>query len=307
MLIDRDRSPSQEELTDAYKKFFQLFEKPVTISFPWDEVEIMPTGKRPNQVIEIMGLTRAGKSSFLNKFEESVGSPYPSHLISISPEFGNHREQYQALRDRNSFKGDYQAQGFNWDLLKLISYHESLLGHLDNQKKDIKAGIYRPSILLTERGPNDIIAHEQFYFMQASDKVPLPDFYNYLDDWDDFFEPDWTRYIYPKIDKIAELLNSSFVSAVSVDAVILYGVSLETAQDRREALGYERSGYLANDTTWSAYSYGHNWWLEHVYPFMKEHFGTGLLVVNGEKSLEENNEIVAQFVKNIMYSRQTKT
>ena len=84
-----------------------------------------------------------------------------------------------------------------------------------------------------------------------------------------------------------------------IDAVILYGVSLATARQRRRGRGLPPEGRVTNGLVWPDLEGSYGWWLGSIYPLLRQRGGVGLLLIDGEGGEEENNLSLFNYIKEI--------
>lgn len=99
------------------------------------------------------------------------------------------------------------------------------------------------------------------------------------------FRRPWINYSDREIEGYLRII---FGMIEEVDAVILGGISYETAVERRKAAGKLENSYVVNPQKWPISNEGYSWWLKRAYPIMKEAYGTGLLVLNAEDKFDTN-------------------
>jgi hypothetical protein len=267
--------------------------------FPWTTREILPTldhRGRLATVIEIIGLSEAGKSSLVSELS--------CLLISLSSELRVlifHEFELVSEKLRKEIRGTGQQglhfENWFWELAKrgtLDKAMEQLFGMRLEEVRQKRWG--GPCLALVERGPHDILANRMWAEIMMSGLRELPRSQGEGGErargW-----MNWRRYRYPQVDERLWMFLTTLELVGVVDAVVLCGggVSLETAMDRREKAGLPREGRLTNPRTRPIIEKGYGWWLGSVFPLIREYYGTGLLVTDGEQDFEEMLAQVAAY------------
>ncbi|KKQ51669.1 MAG: hypothetical protein UT19_C0012G0029 [Candidatus Woesebacteria bacterium GW2011_GWB1_39_10b] len=81
-----------------------------------------------------------------------------------------------------------------------------------------------------------------------------------------------------------------------VDAEVFVGTDKKQSQIRRKAMGVTSKG-IAGSPFFNDLSAWYGYWIENVWPKLYDLHGTGLLVLDGTKPIEENTEILLKYVK----------
>lgn len=84
------------------------------------------------------------------------------------------------------------------------------------------------------------------------------------------------------------------------DAVVLYYTDLQTAQERRVAQGKNPNGKMVNERMWPRMDAAYRWWLQHIFPYIRKRTAMGLLVVDGNQSIERNLKVTESFCKKVI-------
>lgn len=279
-------------LHDLEKTLSLLGKEPSTSVVPWPTQEVFGAPRNTGiTIIESVGLPAAGKTSALNYLEQSFSSDLCCIRAVIQPEF-NTQLDWKTIRDEPF--ADLQAKSYLYELAKMHNVQEGYKRVSELIQQDtIKQQQGDPILYFHERGYNDILATQKAMFHLFPDKPELPrdSSENYK-----FFgvQPDYSKYFYPDTNEVLDLLGKASVGAHIPDAVLLFGVTFESAVERRGV------GRLNNETVRPGLDVGYSWWLEYMYPWLHDEFGTNLLVVNGEESVEGNNEKVVDFVAEIL-------
>jgi hypothetical protein len=92
------------------------------------------------------------------------------------------------------------------------------------------------------------------------------------------------------------MLEFSFEWTTAVDASVLFGVSFETAAKRREFTQGYRLGRYVNPIVCPYQLCSYAYWKNVHFPFQHRYIGQGLLVLDGERPLEENFCQVYNFI-----------
>jgi len=197
-------------------------------------------------------------------FEARQPLPYPYG----SPE---EDEVYTAMWDKEE---DPWLTSLHMQLSKGVWWKlwiESYVEKTDSQK---------PNLVIGYRGPLD--SNIWLYATAAhrtDPKMVVPDWYRKT------VLPIWLPYI---ID--FELMTRH------VDSIVITGVSQETAQERRRIAGKRYNSWITDSPIYKDYLAWLGYWIENVYPILHFQKGTGLLVVDGEDSLEANTQKLIDYV-----------
>lgn len=87
--------------------------------------------------------------------------------------------------------------------------------------------------------------------------------------------------------------------AAKNDAVVLIGISQEEAQRRRMAAGKTSKSWITDSSFYNTLSAWYGYYLANVWPKIHEAHGTGLLVLDGAKPIEENVEVLLTYLSDI--------
>lgn len=141
------------------------------------------------------------------------------------------------------------------------------------------------SVILASRGPMDIMC---FLFAFAVHKIDpvwtIPDWYK---------QKDGLKIMRPS-------LAVDFSLFSKIEAVVLFGVSQEVAQERRKLEGKTSPGWVTDSPFFKDLSAWYGYFIEYVWPKLHEYYGTGLLVLNGEAEKQTNVEILTNYVDEIL-------
>lgn len=244
--------------------------------YPWPPRVILPIrrAKTSSELIEIIGLPGAGKSAAVSRLKEYLSQqnietkifPELQYTDRLSGETHSVIDIPKTIPHRV------------YELVKLIgaieSFGASLQVHLE-EARNRKPG--NPILLINERGANDALVS-----LIRSGMMKLGNMS------DNEFKK-----------RSTEVYYWSLAHAEWVDAVILFGVSFQTAVRRREEMGKQSRGDWVNETSWPHLEKVYSWWLASIYPLLRRRHGTGLLVVDGEKPQDENLESIASYCQQI--------
>ena len=217
-------------------------------------------------IIEIMGLPDSGKSTLC----KDLKGKYPKAVIK-DESIKSYYPLTQNLDSTNLLVGlDKLTNVFP-------AFQESLMTKIGQLHGDVP--IKSPAVL--SRGANDILSFT----------LPL-----YLSLYVSHGDVDTD---------IFELVSSHFlkllISQLSfIDAVVLFDNDLETASKRRIKNGSTKYGKVVNPEIWPVIEKGYSWWLQYVFPILRERYGTGLLIVNGRNHYKQNNGIVNKYIGKIL-------
>lgn len=270
-------------------------------SCPLTPREILPEreGLRVSATVEVSGLSDSGKSTgmkFLVRELRGIRSVFLPELELQDPSGRTiTREEVRILRDLGlEFENNVLAR------MKLASFVQGSSASLRLLMEDAKRE--RPGdpiLILSERGPNDVLIFSDFMGRRAFFKKELSG--GLFTGGVDLGGVDWNRYLYPGYGKdFLEIFLHGLGLAETVDAMILFGVSRETALKRREGSGLLTEAPMLEPRNWSLWEMGCGWWLGSIYPLLRERFGTGLLVIDGEGGLEENNRILLEYCQKVV-------
>jgi hypothetical protein len=271
------------------KDFLGILDAGITTIEPqsvWTERTILPKPDRMNPygglVIEVIGLPEAGKSTL----KEFLNTKFPK--IKTVDEIENGAEPSLANISHSLHPAHTAALFAGIKIEQTTGAIENLIEQMEGfarsqiQKTLIPPGKHQ----IMYRGPNDVLCH----------RFVIPDFSTLPQSEKDFL-----------VFKYIEDITTALAMATFVDAVCLLGLdSLETAQQRRILAGKEPTSKLVNELWWPAVSKGFNWWLTYIYPYLRKHYGTGLLVINGGNPLEQNKATVSEFIDTLAQLHETK-
>ncbi len=240
-------------------------------SYPWQPLAIHPDIAKRREVsihhtaVEVMGLFHAGKSSLVNYLVQSLGDN-----AKVFREFEIKERDFKADSDNLADAGARAPANGMLEMVKILQF-EVVTKWMVQDALDATTARrqIKEKVIINERGVNDVFPFT--YWLTSLSQQPAA--------------------IENKVS--AETIQTLFYSAISrafvSDAIILYGVSRETNKRRRIEMGKNPNGKLANDIDWPIMEQGYSWWLGSIYPLIRKRFGTGLLIVDGEQPLEENN------------------
>jgi hypothetical protein len=277
-------------------------------SFPWKPREIMPGSSRLEQklflMIEVMGLSKSGKSEFFAYLENNP-IPHARQILIREPELKIYETKGNGAQEREVKLGErdgMETENILYSLKKALHILEGSIQAFDLLIEDYRKELVGdPIVVVLERGPHDAIAHCAWIGRYAMHKKRLPPG-AYKDDSGIQRIPDHQRYVRHDFD-----LNwlISFVDALalgeSIDAVILYGTSLETAIEYRIKQGLAPHGHMTNPFIHPQLDAAFSEWLGSIAPvYLKLEHSMGLKVVDAEKSLDENNREVHGYINTIV-------
>lgn len=296
---------------DSLNRFLRKYflREPLVEQNPWQPRMILPTKKSLNdqlQIIEVMGLSTAGKSSMLERFKEVMPGRFPDVHFIVVPEFAGDSELYKFLRER-PFNNPF-ADGYLWSDLKFKTYLNAmgqamdLMGEYFKQEKD------SPQIVVVcERAMNDIVASDRGYLDGSPEAdIARKTFFPHLSKHpavaELFKDMDKQNFVYPSLKERMTQVTKMLIHAREVNATILFGgPSYEDAVVRRVQQGYDPEGYLVNPIMWPPSLKGYSWWLEYAYPkYLRPNFGMGVQVIDGRNDFDQNCEDVFTYVGKII-------
>ncbi len=246
-------------------------------SYPWQPRRILPERRKDKGFfcVEIMGLPESGKTSGYQHLLERLPESFPEIEIVGIPEFGEEQDRANTIRDLY----DEFAQNVYLNFLKFASFQKGLNRITDLFLEDLSQqrspGL---KILLCERG---IVDEATLIFRTKADEGLERE----------------ARELEKEILEI--FLVGLAQTEMLVDVVVLYGVSLDTARQRREERGLPLEGRVTNGSVWPGFERSYSWWLGSFYPLLRQRRGTGLLVIDGEGKKEENNFALLNYVKEV--------
>lgn len=287
--------------------FLKWAERNLSIVEPplWKTREVYPKrGRRLSGIIEIAGLPEVGKSEGFRFVRDNLGSGIRGIFLpelELNLPGGRTVTRADAVLMRRM--GGLEMEN-NWlEMVKLgILAHgfKKIIDLLitDTQNKEVGD----PILMVCERGPNDILAMSSMVGHMALGKQELPAYWeeHIIEDGVRF---DNDRYLYPGYgSKFLEVFLQALAMAEWVDAAVLYGYgskSFETVKARRQQEGSPPEGPWVNQKNWPLFLSGYGWWLGSIYPLLRKRYGTGLLVIDGEGDLKENNQKVLEYCRRV--------
>lgn len=261
-------SPSREKWLTEHLSWEELY--------PWPPRSILPKQCNPKGFlcVEIIGLPESGKTSGYQFLLERLSEDFPE-VVGV-PEFGGEKNRTDKIKNLE----DEVSRNALLNFLKLISFQKGLVRMTDLLLEDVlQQRQPEPKILVCERGPNDEIAFLSWIcrYLEARKKEPTE------------LEEDILR----------GFLECLVYAERLIDAVVLYGVSLDTAKQRRRERGLPPEGKVTNKSNWPKLEDSYSWWLGSIFPLLRQRRGTGLLVIDGESEKEENNLTLFDYVKKV--------
>jgi len=274
-----------KEKIDLFYQIAPMYGLDPTVRSPWGTKMVYPSPKRyevPPEIldivgvkeddrrplphipiIEVMGLPDSGKSTLCNHLQ----GIYPKALI---------KDEFTGTGKFPS-SGDVDIDNLSLTMQKQLSIIPSLLQQLEIKKRELsQENIKIDSPAIFTRGTNDILAFS------------IPFYLSMLEE-DDIFDPVSSYFIEELIHQL------SFI-----DVVVLFDNDLDTASLRRVRSGKDRYGKIVNPNIWPIIERGYSWWLQYVYPILRERYGTGLLVLDGRNHYKENNRSVVKYIKKVL-------
>lgn len=268
--------------------------------FPWEEKEILPLNLyKPLGILEIKGFSEAGKSTGLNDLRSNPLNGYrqiirPELIITdlegIDRDYGI--DELKAFM--RILQGNAQRTLF-WNLIKNVSFGQGLKQMSQLLKQDaLNEEIGAPIKLIIERGPHDVLA-TSYLAAKLSEGKPRtrrrhegPSIIGE----DEYIGPDFEE-------NFLMTYSLGLAYGQMVNAVVLYYISRERQLERRLEQGKKPQGDFINERTWPDMYAGEEFWLNCIYPIYKKRYGMGLLVLNGENPVEENNIKLRNFCKKV--------
>ena len=294
----RIRAEADQIYRDTLDTFFPLFNLP---SFPPDnvppyrewwrnEISVPPKAVRISgqAIISIEGDPQAGKTTIrdslrgiefagweIETWDEPI-TPLPAKEIvqAFSPLYGPVMLEKDWISSifLNLWKEDWFQSNIDYWLQTKPPFHGGRLA-------------------INYRGPLDNMI---FYYALASHKVDSK-----------FTIPEWFRPELTKLSFIAPLVD--FFNGLSwVDALIMTGLNQGEAQNRRRLEGKTYPGWVTDSTFYLDYTAWYGYFIENVWPKLHEIYGTGLLVLNGEDTRENNLQKVVKFIKDVVGVKKSK-
>lgn len=250
-----------------------LSKNPESVSYPWPPTRFLPDTRRLKRstVHEIAGLAQAGKSTIVTFLQSQFVNNPPERIVNIMPEWGSFYKGYLDSRELSITFPDYC---FLLQFIKMgaIQYTENYANWWTEYNKR--------ALIILERGANDSLAFDKAACIYTAEH---PELHTNTDPQD-----------------ILSLRKFEISESKLPDTVILFGISLESALARPESRGTDWADVKSvKKDTWPVIAKGYCWWLEHVYPLLKQRYGTGLLIVNGEDDKETNAQKVLDYINEV--------
>ena len=259
------------EVTHWYREGTEIQPDFSNPRFPWF----------PNNALlmEMLGTFQAGKSSliehFLSKQGESsvkfIEEPFfsiPQGLMSVEmlpPEYGED-EFLHSFHDRSWFNvfDTQQVKIRNWiNTVQLLSK--------GNSKPD--------DVWIGYRGPIDTLC---WIYTYACHKIE-----------DEFFVVPEFRESFEKWAKAC--IGEMCVFSAKSSAIVMMGISQEEAIARRRKAGKTYMSY-SETPIYNELSAWYGFFIRNVYPRLRESYGTGLLILDGERSTDYNVERLKRYL-----------
>ena len=274
------------------------FEEP-----PWPTRRKLPVGRARAMAskVGIMGLPSSGKSFALEYLKNSLDM---GERLVVIPELQFTDELFSETHRASDINA---ITPLGWEFVQHYYEHVKLAASVHSMGESIRLlreeALNRrrmPSLVISERDANDALAFFYWITFFALHKKEPPQNYE---------EPilegemtlDQSKSVYPGFAKTnVELFLHALAYAQEVDAVVLYHVSLETAQRRRELTGKPREGKVVNPEKWPALEKGYSWWLGSIYPLLRQYHGTGLLIIDGEQPVARNNALLLRYCQSLV-------
>lgn len=97
---------------------------------------------------------------------------------------------------------------------------------------------------------------------------------------------------------IKELLHTQAISREQ-DSIILIGIDQKEAQERRTRQGKTQPSWVSDSSFYNHWSAWYGYWIQNIWPIMHKEYGTGLLVLNGNKPPAENIQKIKSHLREI--------
>jgi hypothetical protein len=258
-----------------------------------EEIFVPPKGHRL-PIIEVGGLPQAGKSSLIKKAAAPLttileGQYLKKHLVIFDEQLSSTEWEYYMdpsvqVPSTSPFAGEDHDAIF-WDkewldhlqiqLFKTLGWEKQLYASMDS-------GQIGRRLFLGIRGPVDVMVW--FYALATHQKDPS------------FTIPSWYR---EDLKQCGSIVAKSQQLTSYTAAVVLVGLSQKEAEQRRQEAnrtypGVTESPFFLDFSAWCAH------WIENVWPKTRERKGTGLLVLNGENSLEHNTKVFLDYCRKVV-------
>ena len=282
----KDQDPiaaDQECLIGLIKAFHKT---PSRLLSEWPLQEVLPTAERlersPDTLFcELFGEPKSGKSSLLKWLKIDAADKLSGVRLNLVPEFSSMAAEYEEIKAKG---WEQYKKGPFLDSMKLGNFFEAVGAEIEQTKYSGKV------VTICERGTSDVLASEILWkqiMMKSLTPDHEDDLFTFLHDLLSCPSP-W--------EKMVSLHITAARASFYLKAVILYRVPFEEALARRGG----EEGNLINRKNWPAFETAYSWWLEYIYPELREKYGTGLLIVDGARPLEENNQRVLNYLLKIL-------
>ena len=267
---------------------------------PWKEREEMPVGRSGVKIIEIIGLPEAGKTTGFRFLQDHFDTSLRSVFIpELQPRSSLSGQRYPKGALRVADRYGLEHENVVSLTAKLISTAEAARVAMEFGLSDAREGmIGKNGAVIIERGVMDTFPFHYWSMGSLRGKDTLP--YSFEDVVGGQIKFDSERYSLPETaNKTVENFAYALGMAQLVDAVVLYGTPQDISSQRRVDQGLEPEGRLNNSRNWPMLERGCAWWLGSIYPYYRQNFGTGLLVLDGTNDLEENNQKLLNFCEKV--------
>jgi hypothetical protein len=281
--------------------------QPKNLEWWRQEIEVFPTvpfAKNPNaSILQTAGLPQTGKTSVRHWLQDEIERPTNQDFrrltdkvrLEVFPDGIYSSEQgyfifYPLLPSPVFPSGEYtepltftisRKEGwlshFSLQDFKLI-WWTSLIAHFSFEDVPRKP----KSLVIGPSGPLDVMI---FTFTQAAHQED-PEFAVAGEFSQKYYQDEFFA--------IRDLATAN-AYLPRTDAVILFGISQKKAQERRKKAGKKYRG-LSDSPFFRDLSAWYGYWIENIFPNLHQYKGTGLLVLNGEASLEENAERITNYL-----------
>lgn len=302
-MIDRPDnliSHNPDKIVEMQKEILQMYgwpewpPKSTPTDHPWwkENQSILPETKSifigTHAIFEINGLPEAGKSTI----EASLAKTICEKLIErkmghvqllvvndpvISSPFLGQDNSLIGLMDDDDLPPLYEKD--DWMSSYLLQFNK-LLYWEDRLKNPQKySDLNTPTIELVDRGPTDALIWQYILLTHKGDpNFEIP-----------------TRF---------ESFNKNHLNTAAclqilsnmTNAKIFMGVSQEVAQQRRALEGKEYKGWVTDSPIFKDLSAWTAYWINHVYPVVKEMKGSGILLVDGAQDKDKNVQKMADYI-----------
>lgn len=261
-------------------------------SYPWTPSRLLPKGRALQASIalgEIMGLSGTGKSTLTSSLEEQLVARGLRAVVMPELEHTDSTGRKINKSDiRNLRHLGIEMENYALEYIKLGIWSEAIVKVLNLMIGDSQLESKgSPIVAVCERGPNDGLVHLKW----VKDVVRVDDLglsARLSKDLLKEYNFEWLR-----------LLLSTIAHSENVDFVILFGGNWQTTQARRIAMGQEPEGGLVNSKTRPYFESAYGWWLGSIFPLIRKRHGTGLLIVDGDRSQQENLDRVVNYISEV--------